>query len=57
MTNFVNKEKGKQVELYCTFKIILKSFKPYKLMTIYTLEEKKNNIILACVLCIKYTDS
>ena len=26
-------------------------------MTIYTLDEKENNVILACVLCIKYTDS
>ncbi len=43
MINYINKEKGKQVGLDCTFKIILWSFKSYKLMTIYKLDEKENN--------------
>jgi len=43
--NYLNKEKGKQVGLDSIFK------------NIPILDEKEKNVILACVLCIKYTDS
>lgn len=43
--NYLNKEKGKQVGLDSIFK------------NIPILDEKEKNVILSCVLCIKYTDS
>ena len=57
MIKYLNYEKGKQFGIDCTFKIVPKSFKPYKLMTIYCIDKEKNNIVLVCLLCLKYNDS
>lgn len=45
-----------QYGLDCTFKIIPKSLKPYKLMIVYTNDNDTEKNILICVICIKYTD-
>ena len=57
MIQYLKDKKGAQLGIDCTFKIIPRVFKPYKLMTIYSVNNENNNIILACLLCIKYTDS
>ena len=57
MLKLLDKEKAKQFSLDCTFHIITRSLKPYKLMTIYVINPKKINSILSCLICIKFTDS
>ena len=57
MLKYLSKENAKQFGLDCTFRIIPRSLKPYKLMTIYAINPEKNNTILTCLICIKYTDS
>lgn len=41
MISFLNQKLGKKFGIDITFKIIPKSFKPYKLMFIYVLDKKK----------------
>lgn len=57
MLKYLSKENAKQFGLDCTFLIIPRSLKPYKLMTIYAINQEKNNTILTCLICIKYTYS
>jgi hypothetical protein len=40
-----------------TFKIIPKSFSPYKLMTIYAIDNKLKKSNIAAFICLKYKDS
>ena len=40
-----------------TFKIISNSYKPYKLMSIYSLEETNNDSIILAYILFKYKDS
>ena len=56
MIEYLNYNKAKQYGIDCTFKIIPRSYKTYKLMTIYALDNEKKNIIIAAFLCIKYID-
>ena len=56
MFEYLSYNKAKQYEIDCTFKIIPRSYKPYKLMTIYALDNIKNRSIIATFICLKYTD-
>ena len=40
-----------------TYKIIPKSLKPYKLMTIYGFNKEKNLSVIACLILFKYGDA
>ena len=40
-----------------TFKLIPKSFKPYKIMTLCSFDEEENKPILICLIFFKYMDS
>lgn len=57
MITSLDTSKGKQFGIDCTFKVIPKIFKPYKLMTIYSINENENKVIISAILCIKYTDT
>ena len=57
MLSLLNYKNYTQFELDTTFKIIPKSFKNYKLMTIYSIENKTNIPKLAALVCIRYVDS
>ena len=46
MIKFLDKDNSKQFGLYCTYKIIPTSYKPYKLLTIYSFNEKDNKIAI-----------
>lgn len=39
-----------------TFKIIPRSFSPYKLMILYAIDNKKNSIVITCLICLKFSD-
>ena len=54
MSKILKKEKATQFGLYCTFHIIPRSLKPYKLMKIYAINPEKNNTLLSCLICIKF---
>ena len=56
MLDYLNEEKAFHYGLDFTFKIIPRSFKPYKLMILYAIDTVKNKTILACLMLIKYTD-
>ena len=56
MIEYLSYKNPKQYGIDCTFKIIPRSYKPYKLMTIYALDNEKNKSIIAALICIKYTD-
>ena len=57
MIQFLSQEKATQFGINCTFRIITKSLKPYKMMTIYAISPNKDYTILCCLICLKYTDS
>ena len=46
-----------QYGIDCMYKIIQNSFKPYKLMTIYSINPDKNISNIVALISIKYTDS
>ena len=46
MIDYLNKRKASQYRIDFTFRIILRSFKPYKLMSIYVID-LKNKILIA----------
>ena len=56
MIEYLSYNKAKQYGIDCTFKIIPRSYKPYKLMTIYALNKEKNKTIIAAFIYIKYID-
>ena len=56
MITYLNSEKATQYGIDCTYRIIPRSYKPYKLLTIYAIDTIKNKSIIAAIICIKYTD-
>ena len=56
MIEYLHYNKDKQFGIDCTFKIIPRSFKPYKLMTIYALDNNCNKTNIAAFICVKFID-
>ena len=56
MLKYLHSDIGKFYGIDCTYKIIPRSYKPYKLMTIYVFDTKNNKSLIAAFICIKYTD-
>ena len=56
MLKYLNSDIGKFYGIDCTYKIIPRSYKPYKLITIYVFDTKNNKSLIAAFICIKYTD-
>ena len=57
MIKFLDKDNSKQFGLYCTYKIIPTSYKPYKLLTIYSFNEKDNKIEIWALIFLKFSDT
>ena len=57
MLEYLNKERAKMYGIDCTYKIIPKSYAPYKLMTINAIDPINHQTIIAAFICIKFTDS
>ena len=57
MIKILDENNGNMYGLYLTFRIIPKSFAPYKLMTLYGIDNKKDNIVIGCLICLKYNDA
>ena len=56
MIEYLHYNKAKQFGIDCTFKIFPRSFKPYKLMTIYALDNNINKTYIAAFICLKFID-
>lgn len=56
MMCYLNSEKATQYGIDCTYRIIPRSFKPYKLLSIYAIDRTNNKSIIAVLICVKYTD-
>ena len=56
MIEFLGKENSKQFGLDFAYKINPTSYKPYKLLTIYSFNEKENKIAIGALICVKSTD-
>ena len=56
MIKYLDYNNSKMYGIDITFKIIPRSFKPYKLMTIYTIDKEKNSTIICALICLKYND-
>ena len=48
---------SKQFGFDLKFRIIFNSYKPYKLMSIYSLDKTNNNIIIVAFILLKFKDS
>ena len=57
MLNNLDFEENIQFGIDYTYKIIPKSFKPFKLMTIYNIQNKTNIPNIAALIFIKYNDA
>ena len=56
MIKYLDYNNSKMYGIDITFKIIPRSFKPYKLMTIYTIDKEKKSTIICALICLKYND-
>lgn len=56
MLKYLDSKYAKMYGIDCTYKIIPKSYNPYKLMTIYSIESKLKKSIIAAFICLKYND-
>lgn len=57
MIKILDEKNAKMYGLDFTYKLIPKSYTPYKLMTLYGIDNNKNSIVIGCLICLKYTDS
>ena len=57
MLKYLNSSNAKMYGIDNIFKIIPKSYTPYKLMTIYAIERNLKKSIIAAFICLKYNDS
>ena len=57
MINQLDNEICTQYGIDFTYKIIPKSLKPYKLMSIYAINKKENKSIIACLILFKHGDA
>ena len=56
MIRYLNSDLSTQYGLDCTYKIIPRSLKPYKLLSIYSIDKINNKSVIAALICIKYVD-
>ena len=56
MIKYLDQNICTQYGIDATFKIIPRSLKPYKLLTIYAIDPFKNRTLISTLICIKYTD-
>lgn len=56
MIKYLNSEFATQYELDFSYKIIPRSLKPYKLLSIYAIDKANNKSVIAALICIKYID-
>ena len=57
MIKYLDDKNGKQYGVDFTFKVIPKSFSPYKLMSIYCIDNIENKTIIAAFVLLKYKDT
>lgn len=56
MIDYLNSEKYSQYGIDATFKVIPRSLKPYKLITLYAIDPINNKTVIASLIFIKYMD-
>ena len=57
MIKYLNYKNGNQYGFDLTYKIVPKSFSPYKLMTLYCIDNDNTKTILAALILLKYKDT
>ena len=56
MVKYLKNTNATQYGIDFTFRIIPRSLKPYKLMTIFAIDNDNLNTVIAALICIKFTD-
>ena len=56
MIKYLDFKNSKLYRIDVTFRIMPRSLKPYKLMSIYTIDKNNNSSIIGAIICINYTD-
>ena len=54
MIKFLDNNKGTQYGLYLTYKVIPNSFRLYKMMTLYCVDNSDNKTVIAPLILLKY---
>ena len=57
MIKYLNNKNSAQYGFDLTYKIVPKSFSPYKMMTIYYIDKDNSKTILAALILLKYKDT